>query len=278
MYTAKGAGRNALRFFDPQMQATVLARARLDEDLHAALAEEQFVLHFQTQMTQTGESVGAEVLIRWQHPLRGLVSPLEFIPLAEETGLIVPIGLWVLRTACAQLKTWEAMPQCAALELSVNVSARQFRQPDFVSQVIAVLQQTGARPDRLKLELTESVVLEDVTETIGKMHELKALGVSFALDDFGTGQSSLSYLTRLPLDQLKIDQSFVHNIGIQATDALMVQTIIGMAHNLGMQVIAEGVETPQQRAFLALHGCALCQGYLLGRPVPLEQFEQSLPA
>jgi diguanylate cyclase (GGDEF)-like protein/PAS domain S-box-containing protein len=278
MYTAKNSGRNALRFFDPQMQATVMARALLEKDLRAALVEAQFVLHFQTQVTQAGCSVGAEVLIRWQHPARGLVSPLEFIPLAEETGLIVPIGLWVLQTACAQLKTWEAVPQCSDLELSVNVSARQFRQADFVEQVVAVLQRTGARPEKLKLELTESVVLEDVTDTIGKMQELKALGLRFALDDFGTGQSSLSYLTRLPLDQLKIDQSFVHHIGIRATDALMVQTIIGMAHNLGLQVIAEGVETPEQRAFLELHGCALYQGYLLGRPVALEQFEQSLCA
>ncbi len=276
MYDAKAAGRNALRFFDPQMQASISKRAALEKDLRQALTYGQFVLHYQTQVTHAGHSVGAEVLIRWRHPERGLVSPFDFIPLAEETGLILPIGLWVLQTACAQLKAWELVPTCRDLQLAVNVSARQFRQTDFVAQVAAVLQQTGARAHLLKIELTESVVLDNVADTIAKMNAIKSVGVRFSMDDFGTGQSSLSYLTRLPLDQIKIDQSFVRNIGIKPADALIVQTIIGMAHNLGLEVIAEGVETQAQRAFLEQNGCTLCQGYLLGRPVPLADFESGV--
>ncbi|MEO5796943.1 MAG: EAL domain-containing protein [Rhodoferax sp.] len=276
MYAAKNAGRNAIRFFDPMMQAAVTARAALESDLRTAVAEQQFQLYYQVQLTHRRQAVGAEVLIRWLHPTRGMVSPFDFIPLAEETGLILPIGLWVLETACAQLRRWQDDPAKADLQLAVNVSARQFRQPDFTEQVCAVLQHTGARPDRLKLELTESLALDNVGDTITKMKALRALGLRFSMDDFGTGQSSLSYLTRLPLDQLKIDQSFVRNIGIQHTDALIVQTIIGMAHSLGLEVIAEGVETEPQRAFLEQHGCPLCQGYLFSRPVPLEEFERLL--
>nr|WP_315428484.1 EAL domain-containing protein [uncultured Albidiferax sp.] len=273
MYAAKNDGRNAIRFFDPKMQAAVTARAALESDLRTALAEQQFHLYYQIQIGPGDQPVGAEALIRWQHPTRGLVSPFDFIPLAEETGLILPIGLWVLQTACKQLQRWRNDPATADLQLAVNVSALQFRQPDFVEQVGEVLRHTGARQDRLKLELTESLALENVEDTIAKMKVLRGLGLRFSMDDFGTGQSSLSYLTRLPLDQLKIDQSFVRNIGIQHTDALIVQTIIGMAHSLGLDVIAEGVETEQQRAFLALNGCTLCQGYLFSRPVPLDEFE-----
>ena len=227
-------------------------------------------------MTNGNTAIGAEALIRWQHPERGMVSPLQFIGLAEETGLILPMGLWVLQTACEQLRRWQHNPRTADLQLAVNVRARQFRQPNFTEQVCAVLQQTGARPDRLKLELTESMALDNVEDTIAKMTALRKLGLGFSLDDFGTGQSSLSYLTRLPLDQLKIDQSFVRNIGIQHTDALIVQTLIGMAHSLGINVIAEGVETEAQQAFLQQHGCTLCQGYLFSRPVPLDEFERLL--
>ncbi|WP_394788815.1 EAL domain-containing protein [Rhodoferax sp.] len=276
MYAAKNAGRNGIRFFDPMMQAAVTARAALESDLRSALVAQQFLLYYQLQVTHDGQAVGAEVLIRWQHPTRGLVSPFDFIPLAEETGLILPIGLWVLETACAQLQRWHTDPRYADLQLAVNVSARQFRQPNFVEQVCAVLQQSGARADRLKLELTESLALDNVADTITKMNALRAVGLRFSIDDFGTGQSSLSYLTRLPLDQLKIDQSFVRNIGIQQTDALIVQTIIGMAQSLGIDVIAEGVETEAQRAFLQQHGCQLCQGYLFSRPVPLADFERLL--
>ena len=276
MYAAKAEGRNTIRFFDPMMQAAVSARIALENDLRCALAEQQFQLHYQVQMQNGKTAVGAEALIRWQHPERGMVSPLQFIGLAEETGLILPIGLWVLQTACVQLRHWQQNPRTADLQLAVNVSARQFRQPNFIEQVCAVLQQTGARPDRLKLELTESMALDNVEDTIAKMTALRKLGLRFSMDDFGTGQSSLSYLTRLPLDQLKIDQSFVRNIGLQHTDALIVQTIIGMAHSLGIDVIAEGVETEEQHAFLQQHGCTLCQGYLFSRPVPLVEFERLL--
>jgi diguanylate cyclase (GGDEF)-like protein/PAS domain S-box-containing protein len=274
MYAAKTAGRNGIRFFDPKMQAAVTVRAALENDLRTALEQGQFTLHYQTQVGCGERIVGAEALIRWHHPTRGMVPPFEFIPLAEETGLILSIGLWVLQTACAQLRRWQDSPATAHLQLAVNVSARQFRQVDFMEQIVTVLRQTGARPDQLKLELTESVALDNVDDTIAKMNALRALGLRFSMDDFGTGQSSLSYLTRLPLDQLKIDQSFVRNIGIQHTDALIVQTIIGMAHSLGIDVIAEGVETEAQRAFLERHGCTLWQGYLFSRPVPLEHFEQ----
>jgi len=276
MYQVKSQGRNALCFFDPQMQADITARAQLENDLRAALSARQFELHYQPQVTLAGHVVGAEVLIRWRHPVRGMVSPAEFIPAAEESELILPIGHWVLRTACEQLAQWQASPAYHALQLSVNVSARQFRQAAFVTEVAEVLRDTGIRPDRLKLELTESLVLDNVDDTILKMGQLKAMGVHFSVDDFGTGQSSLSYLTRLPLDQLKIDQSFVRNIGIKPTDGVIVQTIIGMARNLGLEVIAEGVETQAQQDFLALHGCTVYQGYLLGRPTPLPAFEALL--
>ena len=275
MYAAKTSGRNTVRFFDPQMQASITERAELDADLRDALIEHQFRLHFQKQVTHDGKVIGAEVLIRWLHPRRGLVSPGQFIPHAEETGQIVSIGLWVLQQACCQLKQWEADPLRSHLRLAVNVSARQFRQTDFVKQVREVLEESGARPSHLKLELTESTVLHNVDDTIAKMNALKAIGVRFSMDDFGTGHSSLSYLTQLPLNQLKIDQSFVRNIGVRSVDALITQTIIGMANNLGLEVIAEGVETESQRKFLEEHGCQLCQGYLFGRPVPLDEFERS---
>lgn len=276
MYQVKAHGRNALCFFDPQMQATITARAQLEEDLHAALLTGQFALHYQPQIAQGGGVVGAEVLIRWQHPRRGMVSPAEFIAVAEESELIIAIGQWVLRTACQQLAVWQGVARCRDLHLSVNVSARQFHQRDFVAQVAAVMRETGVRPHLLELELTESLVLDNVDDTIAKMSELKTLGVQFSVDDFGTGHSSLAYLTRLPLNQLKIDQSFVRNIGIQASDGVIVQTIIGMARNLGLEVIAEGVETPVQQEFLARHGCNLYQGYLFGKPTPLAEFEALL--
>ena len=276
MYQAKTSGRNAIRFYDPLMQAAIAARTSLENDLRDALEQEQFTLYFQAQVNHQGTVVGAEVLLRWSHPQRGMVPPMDFIPLTEETGLILPIGQWVLRTACLQLKAWQDDARMQALELAVNVSARQFRDTQFVQQVAQALQQTGANPARLKLELTESLVLDDVGDTVTKMDQLKALGVRFSMDDFGTGQSSLSYLTQLPLDQLKIDQSFVRNIGVKATDGIIIQTIIGLASKLGMEVIAEGVETIAQREFLQRNGCTICQGYLLGRPMPVDKFEQML--
>ncbi len=279
MYQVKARGRNDLCFFDPQMQASITARAELEKDLQAALMDGEFALYYQPQYQLAdgvAAVVGAEVLIRWQHPLRGLVPPLEFIPVAEESELINQIGLWVLRSACQQLARWQGDAHASELHLAVNVSARQFRQPAFVAQVSSVMRETGIKPHMLKLELTESLVLDNVDDTITKMNALKVLGVRFSMDDFGTGQSSLSYLTRLPLDQLKIDQSFVRNIGLHATDGVIVQTIIGMAKSLGLGVIAEGVETPAQQEFLGLHGCSLYQGYLFGKPTPLAKFEALL--
>ncbi|WP_138516507.1 EAL domain-containing protein [Rhodoferax bucti] len=276
MYQVKNSGRNALCFFDPGMLAAIESRANLENDLRHGLAERQFELFYQLQVTDTGLPVGAEALIRWHHPSKGLVAPGEFIGLAEDTGLIVPMGLWVLEEACRQLVAWRADPRTAALQLSVNVSARQFRHSEFVDQVRQVLRHSGAPAHLLKLELTESLVLDNVDDTVVKMHALKQLGVRFSMDDFGTGHSSLAYLTRLPLDQLKIDQSFVRNIGVQATDSMIIQTIIGMGNNLGLEVLAEGVETEAQRDFLARHGCHRCQGYLFGKPVPLAAFEAQL--
>jgi len=276
MYQAKTAGRNTIRFYDPLMQAAIEARADLEEELRHALEREQLCLHYQIQVDSRNRPLGAEVLLRWQHPRRGLVSPAQFIPLAEDSGLIVPIGLWVLQTACAQLKSWQHDALTRDLTLAVNVSAKQFRNKDFVAQVQRVLVDTGAKPALLKLELTESIVLENVEDTIAKMRELKLLGVSFSMDDFGTGYSSLQYLKRLPLDQIKIDQSFVRDIVSDANDAAIVQTIIAMSEVLGLSVIAEGVETEAQREFLDLRGCHAFQGYLFGKPLPLPDFEARL--
>ena len=228
------------------------------------------------QTDNTRRIIGAELLLRWEHPQRGLVSPADFIPLAEESGLIVPIGLWVLETACAKLKTWATQPCTCQLQLAVNVSARQFRQPDFVTQVRRALELSGADPTRLTLELTESVLLDDVDYTVEIMKALKSLGVRFSMDDFGTGYSSLASLRRLPLDQLKIDRSFVADVDTDPNDAVIVQTIIGMAKNLRLDVLAEGVETEEQLEFLSQHGCFAFQGYLFSPPVPIADFERLL--
>ena len=276
MYAAKKAGRNTLRFFDPAMQETLELRSQLEAGMRKAIQNDEFRLLYQVQVDSGQRNVGAEALIRWEHPEQGRVSPGQFIPIAEETGMILPIGLWVLQTAGRQLKEWERDPLTRDLLLAVNVSARQFRQSGFVRQVSEVVEQNGIDPSRLKIELTESTVLENVADTIEKMHALKSIGVRFSMDDFGTGYSSLAYLTQLPLDQLKIDQSFVRNIGTKSSDAMIIQTIIGMANNLGIEVIAEGVETEAQREFLLGAGCKLFQGYLFGRPVPLETFAQLL--
>lgn len=273
MYQAKSDGRNTLRFFDPAMQEVVTSRAAMEKDLRLALEHHQFKLHFQPQVNQEREIIGAEVLLRWQHPDRGLISPNDFISLAEDTGLILPIGQWVLESACAQLRLWAGNAHTRHLRLAVNVSPRQFRQPDFVALVMRAVSDNAISSDNLKLEITESMLLTNMNETIVKMNELRELGIKFSMDDFGTGFSSLSYLTKLPLQQLKIDQSFVHNIGVKPADATIVQTIIGMAQNLGIDVIAEGVETEDQKLFLEQHGCLQHQGYLFSRPVPCEEFE-----
>ncbi|WP_297472783.1 EAL domain-containing protein [Ferrovum sp.] len=274
MYQAKSAGHNTLRFFDPETQAQLELRTALTDDLRQALLRRQFKLYYQVQIDDQGVK-GAEALLRWQHPERGLVQPKDFIPIAEETGLIVPIGLWVLQTACEQLKEWQADPLTRQLQIAINVSARQFLQQDFVERVLGILKETGVDPLKigLEFELTETLILHNIEESIGKMQTLRDVGIHFSLDDFGTGQSSLSYLKRLPLDQIKIDQSFVRDITLDHNDASIVRTMIGMAGNLGLQIIAEGVETEQQRDFLKRNGCHAFQGYLFGKPMPIEEFQ-----
>ncbi|MBP8287393.1 MAG: EAL domain-containing protein [Rhodoferax sp.] len=271
MYQAKQAGRCAARFFDPTIQALSVARTKLEKEMRHGLQAEQFLLHYQVQVDVRGHPIGAESLVRWQHPVLGLVPPGQFIALAEETGLILQLGQWVLRTACQQLVAWSAHPGTARWSMAVNVSSLQFAQTDFVETVAQVLEETGADAYQLKLELTESMLVHDVSDVIAKMSSLKALGVSFSLDDFGTGYSSLSYLKRLPMDQLKIDQSFVRDILTDHDDAVIARSIVALGHNLGMSVIAEGVETVGQRDMLAQMGCDAFQGYLFGRPVPVEQ-------
>ena len=278
MYQAKKAGRNKYRFFDESMQPQLDFQAQLKIELQAALERLQFTLNFQPQVNQFSEVVGAEVLLRWVHPEYGMVSPGEFIPLAEESGLIIPIGNWVLQQACQILKQWELLGHTRDLKLSVNVSALQLSQPDFVSQVRQALSHSQCRPDRLKLELTESLVIQNIDDIITKMSQLKEIGVSLSLDDFGIGYSSLSILTRLPLDELKIDQSFVHNLlSDQLNSAVIIQTIIAMGENLGLKIIAEGVETKEQVEFLKQAGCTNYQGYLFGRPMDMDNFESMLP-
>jgi EAL domain-containing protein (putative c-di-GMP-specific phosphodiesterase class I) len=274
MYKSKTTGRNGLHFFDPAMQTVVVERVALEMGLRKAIEGNQLLLHYQAQVVDAGRVTGAEALVRWQHPERGMVSPAEFIPLAEETGLILPLGQWVLESACAQLALWAIRPEMAHLTVAVNVSAQEFRDPDFVLKVVAILNQTGANPNRLKLELTESLLVDNVEDVIEKMAALQAMGVGFSLDDFGTGYSSLSYLKRLPLDQLKIDQSFVRDILIDPNDAAIARTIVALAQSLGLGVIAEGVETEPQRAFLASSGCHAYQGYFFSRPLPVEGFEE----
>jgi diguanylate cyclase (GGDEF)-like protein/PAS domain S-box-containing protein len=272
MYQAKAAGRNTIRFFDQRMQTVINARVELEADLRHGLRRQEFRLHYQRQTDGDGHTIGAEALVRWDHPRRRMVSPALFIPLAEETGLILPLGQWVLETACKQLVAWADRLATSHLTVAVNVSARQFRQPAFVEQVLEVIERTGADPNKLKLELTESLLVANVEHTVDNMNALKARGIGFALDDFGTGYSSLSYLKRLPLDQLKIDQSFVRDVLTDPNDAAIARTILGLGHTLGLDVIAEGVETMSQRDFLAQHGCRAYQGYLFGHPVAAEQF------
>jgi diguanylate cyclase (GGDEF)-like protein/PAS domain S-box-containing protein len=276
MYEAKAAGRNALRFFDPAMQSALEARATLETELRQALAEQQFSLYYQIQVDADRHPIGVEALVRWNHPQRGLVLPEAFIPLAEETGLIQPIGQWVLETACAQLKAWEADASTRDLVLAINVSPRQFGAQGFVNKVESTLLRSGIAAARLKLEITESMLLHNVENVISTMRQLKALGVSFSMDDFGTGYSSLQYLKRLPLDQIKIDQSFVRDITIDRSDQEIVRTIIAMAQSMNLSIIAEGVETEQQRQLIANRGCTNYQGFLFGRPVPIEEFETLL--
>ncbi len=273
MFQAKAAGRNTLRFFETRMQEHVSAHAALEADLRQAMANDQLFLHLQPQVAGQGRITGAEALLRWEHPVRGLVSPAQFIPLAEETGLIVPIGQWVLDAACARLADWASQPALAQLTLAVNVSARQFEQAQFVEAVLSTLTRHGIDPSRLKLELTEGMLLHDVEATIAKMNALKERGVGFSLDDFGTGYSSLAYLKRLPLDQLKIDQGFVNHIVTDPNDAAIAKMVVALADSMGLSVIAEGVERQDQADLLARLGCHAYQGYLYSRPLSVIAFE-----
>jgi EAL domain-containing protein (putative c-di-GMP-specific phosphodiesterase class I) len=272
LYQAKNAGRNAILFYNPDMQAAINARTVMEAALRESLKQNELQLFYQPQVDENGKYTGAEALLRWIPANGKAVSPAQFIPLAEDTGLILPIGEWVLATACTQIKRWEATPETRALTLAINVSARQFHQANFVEQAWDHIKQSGIDPKRLKLELTESVVLDHVDEVVRRMQQLKALGVGFSLDDFGTGFSSLSYLKKLPLDQVKIDQSFVRDITHDANDAAIVRAILAMCQSLGLQVIAEGVETEEQRDFLYQYGCKNFQGYLFGKPTQIESW------
>ena len=276
MYQSKTSGRNTLRFFNLQMQAAINARADIENKLRVAIELKQFKLYFQIQVDNNRRPLGAEVLIRWIHPYLGLVSPAQFIPLAEETGLIIPIGKWVLETACSQLKAWQHQELTRNLTLSVNVSAMQFHEASFVDQVRTAVNFYAINPMLLKLEPTENILMKNMEVAILKMNELKAIGVKFALDDFGTGFSSLQYLKKLPLNQLKVDQSFVKELVSDGSDQAIVRTIIAMAQSLNLEVIAAGVETEEQLQILQVNGCNHFQGYLFGKPVPLEQFEKLL--
>jgi len=276
MYQAKAAGRNTLRFFDPAMQANIALQVELDRELHKAIVLEQLYLYYQIQYTNDCQVLGAEALIRWIHPERGLISPTEFIPIAESSSLIIEIGQWVLETACQQLKKWAKNDRTRNLILAINVSAHQFEANDFVDRVKNAIGSYRIDPSRLKLELTESVIVKDIDAVVSRMHALKALGVRLSLDDFGTGYSSLSCLKRLPLDQIKIDQSFMRDILTDSSDAVMVKTIIELANNFQLNVIAEGVETKGQLEFLEKNGCLAYQGYLFSKPLPLDQFEALL--
>jgi len=273
MYQAKAQGRNTICFFDPGMQASAAARSALEADIRQGLQRGEFLLHYQPVVDASGQVLGAEALVRWMHPQRGLVHPGEFIALAEHTGLILQIGRQVLQAACEQMVRWAAHPVTRQWTLAVNVSTREFRHPEYVQQVLDMLRQTGADPSCLTLELTESLLLHDVEDGIAKMQALRSQGVGFSLDDFGTGYSSLSYLKRLPLDQLKIDQGFVRDVLTDPNDAAIACTVIALAHSLGLEVVAEGVESQGQRKFLLRNGCKRFQGYLFGRPGPVEQLE-----
>ncbi len=273
MYEAKASGRDAIRFFEPEMQRQLSRRAQMEADLRRALYRNEFVLHYQPQVADSGRLLGFEVLLRWRHPTMGLVSPAEFIGVAEDTGLIIPIGQWVLESACERLVQWAQRPQTSELTLSVNVSARQFHHSDFVEQTLDVVRRTGVNPRLLRMELTESLLVDDVNAVIYKMKMLKACGLGFSLDDFGTGYSSLSYLRRLPLDELKIDHSFFRNVLTAETDAAIVRTIVVLAQSLGLHLIAEGVEDERQRAFLASHGCHAYQGYMFSPPLDSGQLD-----
>jgi len=273
MYQAKASGRNTVCFFDPAMQAVVIANAALNVGLRQSLRESRFVLHYQPQVHGTERMFGVEALLRWQHPDRGLVYPNDFIAQAEDSGLILPIGKWVLETACLQLSRWALREETRHLSIAVNVSVRQFRHPEFVELVMMTIKQSGINANRLKLELTESLLATGIEVTIAKMGMLKEAGVTLSIDDFGIGYSALSYLKYLPLDQLKIDRIFIKDILTDPNDAAIARTIIGLAQSLGLGVVAEGVETEAQRELLDRFGCGCYQGHLFSPALPIETLE-----
>ncbi|NDY96784.1 putative bifunctional diguanylate cyclase/phosphodiesterase [Wenzhouxiangella limi] len=274
MLSAKQGSGSKTRFYDPEIHSQVRDRMVLETDLKSALGLQQLEVFYQPQVDTDGITCGAEVLLRWQHPTRGMVSPAEFIPLAEESDLIQSIGRWVMESACKQLFVWSGMKGCSNLTLAVNVSSREFSQPDFVDSVKEIFEETGADPSLLKIELTESMVLEDISATREKMQALQEIGVGFAIDDFGTGFSSLMYLTSLPLETLKIDRAFVRHLPHNKREVIVTQGIIGLAKGLKLNLIAEGVETEQQRAFLLSNGCERFQGFYFSPPLPLAEFEK----
>jgi diguanylate cyclase (GGDEF)-like protein/PAS domain S-box-containing protein len=274
LYQAKEAGRNNICFFDPALEAAINSRKSTEAALSLALEQDQLLLYYQPQIDTNDQLLGAEALLRWAHPQRGLLSPVDFLSIAEDTGLIIPIGDWVLHQACSQIKAWSTEPNYEKLQISVNVSARQFHNMDFAERISEILETHAINPQRLKIELTETHVLDDVEDAIVKVSKLRSLGVMFSMDDFGTGYSSLAYLAQLPIDQLKIDRSFIRNIPGRHSEEMVVKTIITLAHGLGAQVIAEGVENSAQREFLEQHGCDAFQGYLISSPVCLSDFEQ----
>jgi EAL domain-containing protein (putative c-di-GMP-specific phosphodiesterase class I) len=276
MYAAKSAGRGGFSFFDPSMQAHVRLRAELEAGIRRALEQEEFRLWYQPQFNQDGELIGLEALVRWQHPEQGMVSPAHFIPVAESSGLILPLGQWILRTACEQLVAWRQHPILAGRRVAVNISARQMQHDGFVAEVCSILDQTGADAHTLELELTETLLVQNMEQTIEKMRVLRQRGVHFALDDFGTGYSSMSYLKRLPLDKLKIDQSFVRDLMSDPNDAAIIRTIVALGRSLELSVLAEGVETDEQHQALVASGCHGFQGYLFSRPVAAAELERRL--
>uniref|UniRef100_E6PZ95 Cyclic di-GMP phosphodiesterase Gmr n=1 Tax=mine drainage metagenome TaxID=410659 RepID=E6PZ95_9ZZZZ len=277
MFKAKEAGRNTVFFFSPELQTALKFRATMEEAIRQGIKQDQFMLYYQPQV-EHGQVIGAEALVRWKHPTRGILPPGEFISLAEETRLILPLGDLVLESACRQIAAWGDRKQISGMKLAVNVSAIQLREQDFVQTVLSVLDRTGANPENLKLEITESMLLDNVEDVISKMTSLKSHGLSFSVDDFGTGYSSLAYLKRLPLDQLKIDSAFVRDILVDEGSSAIAKAIISLGNAMGLSVIAEGVETEEQQNQLANLGCHCYQGYLFSRPLPLEEFELLLPS
>ncbi|OOY34433.1 hypothetical protein BOV90_00015 [Solemya velum gill symbiont] len=280
MYEAKKRGRNSLRFFDPEMQASLEKRSQMESDLRIALKKKQFVLYFQKQVDNEGRIIGMEALVRWAHPERGMISPSEFIPVCEDSGLIVPVGHWILTESCRTLSQWQQHDSMKHLKLAVNISIKEFMQDDFVSQVNLLVDEYGVHSDRLELEITESMAHDDLDALIEKMHQLKKTGISIAMDDFGTGYSSLSYLKKLPVDIIKIDRSFVDDLGVNANNESIVKTIAKVGESFGMDVLAEGVETEEQFRLLIEYGYKQFQGYYFGKPMTADKFEeefQSIP-